>query len=559
MSSTIRFAAMALWLVVTLPAQGYELQRLMAAPDYPRDQQLAADLNATLHLYFPSVQNPVISSASYREPYAVADLMRVSTLWNSHIRAACKRLHERYRTVVLAGNHNDDGYLNVLEQFRNSFADGVFGECEQYETMIQQYLQAKREMQHELPKRLQLYRESADQIVPFSKVSTVKALSDQSSARYEQRLSNRVILQVLLQWMRDYQPNHPQLPAWEREYREVTAAFAQAASEYAQQLLPKSQLPSDLHADDQPEQVAAANALRDRIATLFSAQFGHSPQQILLGDNVLRDVKRLLLTEGKLQAEDYRAINFVAVLPAGSGLVSTHRGWYEQVAGAEAQLVLLEGEANVGEARPDQLVRAGDAPDTNRAEAEAVAAQHAQELAAREQRTAAEVADYQAQAQAEVAAQLAAAQALQDEYRSDVDGSGMSLRAVANGLLMVLAALLLLRPSLGNKMPAAITPALDALSAVRTPLAVLLAALGLIALVTSLLAFHLLGIVTGLLALVSALLLVAETLMQMPASEGGRAGRIAQFKPWIATAQAYQQAIACAVLVVGLLMIVGLI
>ena len=67
-------------------------------------------------------------------------------------------------------------------------------------------------------------------------------------------------------------------------------------------------------------------------------------------------MKRLVSVDGKLEAQDYATIAFVAVLDQGNSDLSAHSGWYEELAGSGPQVYLLPGHNNFKNPRVDQLV-----------------------------------------------------------------------------------------------------------------------------------------------------------------------------------------------------------
>ena len=343
----------------------YQLNTLMASPSFARDQQLSKDIFEMISDYYVTTQSKVLANSD-RKPYEVVEKLKTGQLWERHIKPEYGRLKDTYEAAMKEKDFNDPAFVGVYNDFRRKFTDGIFKKCEQFEEMVEQYLSNKMQVNRVLPKSLERYMGDLKGIQNSPTVCGVKAFFDQSSASYDSRINQRNGLAIMLAWLEDFQPDHPQLREWQSQFDTTNKGYMEAAESQVESLFEKSVLPSDIHAYDTPANEEAGKQLRVKIKSLIDSQLEQSVEQIiLLGNGIYEDQRRLVIKDGNLLGEYFDAIAFAAVISAGEGKVSTHRGWYENVKDGGERLDMTAGEGNFDKPRVDQLV-ATAAPNSAR-------------------------------------------------------------------------------------------------------------------------------------------------------------------------------------------------
>ena len=591
--------------------QAYQLDDLMRSSNFARDQKLSKDIRDILTMYYVTTQSKILSNND-RKPYQAAELLKTGQLWKKYIKPECTRLKDTYATAMKERDFNDPAFVNVYKDFRSKFTDDVFQKCDQFEKMVTQYLTNKMQVNRTLPRALKIYTEDFQSIQNSPTVYGVKAFVDQSSSRYRSRSNQRNGLAIMLGWLKDFQPDHPQLNEWNSQFDAINKSYIQIAADNADKLFEKSALPSDIHAYDTSANKEAGNQLRSKITALMDSQIGQSVEQIiLLGNGVYEDQERLAVKDGKLAGEYFDAIAFAAVVVVGEGKVSTHRGWYESVKDGGERLVLIEGDDNFGKPRVDQLVTtvAPKSAAQKRAEKDAAfTATRAKEKAAQDTAVDDEVAAFKAKAAADAAAALKAAQSMQgnvdgsgeanrvedkapdtaafkakaaaaleaaQSMQGNIDGLGsgagvMSLISLFTTTLMIVAGLLVTRGPVSAILPAnigaSLNQMLDKVSPLAPVLGLVLLGLALFGAVMNILSFALIGLVLSFVAAAAGLLLGMDQLLNFDPStfKGSKIkaekikAKLQQNEGHIRMLQNYRTPIGFASLVIGVLMIIGI-
>ncbi len=331
----------------------YQLEDLMASPEFAKDQQLATGILTSLNEFAPRAD--YIASGGHRKPHELHHKETFGQFWQATLKDQCSRLNKTYGQAMKESDFNDSAFLQIYNRFRNQFDDLALGKCDQFGKSIKKYIKEVGS-DRALPFMINKYQKSLEELNAGSVHSGIKAFADQSTQRYTQRLNNRSTIQIHLAWLKAYNPKHPQLKAWEQQFNQLNDGFAASANDMVNQLLPKSLLPLDYYADDQPAEIKTGNALRQYISDLMNQQFGQAAQTIILRDSGLKPARRFIVADGSVALQNYQAMPFVAVIDAGNGLVSTHRGWYEKIQGNEPRLVILPTESNFNAPRIDQTV-----------------------------------------------------------------------------------------------------------------------------------------------------------------------------------------------------------
>lgn len=604
-------------------ADQHPYERVMAAANYEYDKKIANSMSSMLQHYAPYAGHKAAGTGNYRQPYLVNDLKQAGQLWHNALKPRCEYFDNVYGAAqkeVEQLNWFDypeairDRWRDVQEKFATEFPLSLLQRrCAFFEERIAVFLNDYQQSEKYIPLYIEQFQDAlAD--AQKSSVGRVKAFGDQDASRYNLQFGYYQSLTLLLAWLEDYKPNHPNLAQWKSITEDIRSGFYSAAASYANEVLPKSQLPVDFFSDDNTEQLNQAATIRQKIKRLVKQQYGHIPDKILLRDNNLQQIERFVMRSGKLQPEKYNAIAFVAVLPGKSSTVSTYRGWYEDIVDGPEKVFMIKGQDNFAAPTALQTVTTLD-PKLAAAQAKAKAdaefeKRQAAEKEALQQQVAAEVAEAKAKARAEVEAAKKAAQKyaldLQnnsvslssgdennnnneantnknasvgfqfDEHHpgnetTNTSGSGgiMGLVSTLTSLFMLAAGILISRELLLGTMPAntksAISSAAQAISPFSSKLGLALMALGAISLVTSLLSFSVVGLITGGLVVVTGLLLAIDQVLSFdPEQFTGHQDKaeklqqaIKKYESQIVMLKQFQKPVGIAALIIGILGLLG--
>ncbi|WP_223788249.1 hypothetical protein [Marinicella meishanensis] len=337
-----------------IPIHAYELEELMASPRFAADQISADGIQTALNDFRP--QASFLASSGHRKPHVIHDLQQFASFWQETMRPHCSRLINTYGAAMRESDFNDEAFLNLYNQFRDAFNDPALKRCEEFKTSIEIYLKEVGG-NRSLPAMFNRYQSALDSLVAGSVLTNSKAFSEQSSDRYTERMNNQATIQTHLMWLQAYQPDHPKLLLWQQQFEDLNMNYETIANSLAAEMLPKSSLPLDYHADDYPDEAAAGQALRQQIAAQFEQQFGQEASQVILRDGGLKPARRFIIVDNLPQLQTYQAIPVVVVVRVNENLMSTHRGWFELFNSDHSRVVLSDRQNNFQAPNTDQMVR----------------------------------------------------------------------------------------------------------------------------------------------------------------------------------------------------------
>ncbi|WP_395373698.1 hypothetical protein [Marinicella sp. W31] len=300
-----------------LPAQAATevmMTDIMRESDYQKHKRQAA----IVHEFAADIRLLVSGEniINGRTPNAQADTLKLVELWETDIERFCSGPIQRFINMQDQVDANNSDALESMTVFEEDFKLRDIGNtCQRIKTELHTLLEDTFQIQREVPRSLASYRETVDRAVQ-SKVFLSKAIADTSSSIFTTQISNKAKLDTLIR-IHEIRLNNNESKQWRSQLNAIDKKQTQLLETHATDIAEKFQKPTDIFESGNGE------PLKKRILELLDTE---KEVEIILRDNDIRTQKRLItITRGM----EYESISFYAYYP-GKKETRLDYGWYEK-------------------------------------------------------------------------------------------------------------------------------------------------------------------------------------------------------------------------------------
>ncbi|WP_395374250.1 hypothetical protein [Marinicella sp. W31] len=532
------------------------MNALLKAPEFKEDARLSYLIYEYFLLESRFGIRTTPSPQIYKQGFNVA---KNAEMWVKHVKPICDRLTDTYEDAKNANINEIEDYedkklfADATEIFREQFETSFFKSCREYKATIKAFNQSDVGIKFYMPRILKLYRQEYEDVKSQenSTVALYKALKDQQSGRYQTRINRGEEINTLLTWLDVIGDDKTLISEWRDEYQTVLDGWNALIKKHANN--PKIMAKSALHADVYKRD--DGDAIRADIALKFKDEYGLDVHSIVLMDNSKRlNQRRLIIQDDQLVGQNYASIAFFAIIDQGGNILSSHRGWYEEVGDEKPEIFIYQADNNFKSPRGDQTISTAEQKTHAEIRAEnsaRIAAESEQSRAETQAQVAEEVAAAKQAAEEESARLLADAQQHIDDAKTSVSSYG--LIKLLSSLALIVAGLMTAASFIASRLPASMAATfnsiLEKLKPVRGILGFVLLGLGAIGLLNGIIGFSLFAIVLSLLSIAVGAILSSANIL----------GSLELTKAHIEKLQDFAMPVGLAALGLGILSLLGII
>ena len=532
------------------------MNTLLNAPEFKEDARLSHLIYEyfLLESRFNIRTNP--SSPVYKQGF---DVVKNAEMWVEHVKPICDRLTDTYEDAKNANINEIEGYedkkkfADATELFREQFETSVFKSCREYKESVKNFNRSDVGITFQMPRLLKRYREGYEDVKSQedSTIALYKALKEQQSGRYQSRINNGEEINTLLTWLDVIGDDKDLISDWRNEYQSILDGWNTLIKTHANN--PKIMAKSSLHADIYKKN--DGDAIRADVALKFKDKYGLDVHSIILMDNSKRlNQRRLVIKDAQLIGESYTSIAFFAVIDQGNNILSSHRGWYEEVADQAPEIFIYQADNNFKSPRGDQTI--STAQQKTHAEIRAensarITAETERSNAQTKAQIATEAAAAKQAAEEESARLLADAQQQIDDANSNASSYGFI--KLFSSLALIVAGLITAASFITPRLPASMAPSfnslLEKLKPARGILGFVLLGLGTIVLLKGIIGFSFVAMVLSLVSIAIGTVLSHANIL----------GSMQSTKTYVEKSQEFAMPIGLVSLGLGLLSLLGII
>ena len=314
----MKYLFFTLWtLFSVLPVQAATeimMTDIMRESDYQKHKKQAA----TVHKFAADIGLLVNAEniINARKPNAHEDTLKLAELWEKDIERFCAGPIQRFVNMRDQVDANHSEALESKQVFEDDFGlSNIKNTCDRIQRELQTLLEDKFQIQREVPRLLKSYQETIDR-AGQSKVFLRKVFADTSSSIFTTQMAVGAQLNTFISLHERFK-NNSVSKQWRKQLDELDKKQTLLFETYAADIAEKFQKPTDIF------EASDGTALKKRILELLDTE---KQVEIILRDNNIRTQKRLItITRGM----EYESISFYAYYP-GKKETRLDYGWYEK-------------------------------------------------------------------------------------------------------------------------------------------------------------------------------------------------------------------------------------